>query len=214
VKGDRLARYIESVCRICRRENLKLFLKGDRCYSDKCAFDRRGYVPGVHGQRRRSKVSDYGIQLREKQKVKRMYGLLEGQFRGLFKKAEQKRGITGTNLLIFLEGRLDNVVYRLGFANSRTQARQLVRHNHFTVNGKKMDIPSYAVKIGDVIQVREKSRKVRIISDAIETVVRRGIPAWLEVEKEDYKGTVKAYPTREEVTVPIQEQLIVELYSK
>lgn len=214
MKGDRLARYIESVCRICRRENLKLFLKGDRCYSDKCAFDRRGYVPGVHGQRRRSKVSDYGIRLREKQKVKRMYGLLEGQFRGLFKKAEQKRGITGTNLLIFLEGRLDNVVYRLGFANSRTQARQLVRHNHFTVNGKKMDIPSYAVKIGDVIQVREKSRKVRIISDAIETVVRRGIPAWLEVEKEDYKGTVKAYPTREEVTVPIQEQLIVELYSK
>ncbi len=214
MKGDRLARYIESVCRICRRENLKLFLKGDRCYSDRCAFDRRGYVPGVHGQRRRSKVSDYGIRLREKQKVKRMYGLLEGQFRGLFKKAEQKRGITGTNLLIFLEGRLDNVVYRLGFANSRTQARQLVRHNHFTVNGKKMDIPSYAVKIGDVIQVREKSRKVRIISDAIETVVRRGIPAWLEVEKEDYKGTVKAYPTREEVTVPIQEQLIVELYSK
>ncbi len=209
-----MARYIESVCRICRRENLKLFLKGDRCYSDRCAFDRRGYVPGVHGQRRRSKVSDYGIRLREKQKVKRMYGLLEGQFRGLFKKAEQKRGITGTNLLIFLEGRLDNVVYRLGFANSRTQARQLVRHNHFTVNGKKMDIPSYAVKIGDVIQVREKSRKVRIISDAIETVVRRGIPAWLEVEKEDYKGTVKAYPTREEVTVPIQEQLIVELYSK
>ena len=214
MKGERLARYTESVCRICRRENLKLFLKGDRCYSDRCAFDRRGYVPGVHGQRRRSKVSDYGIRLREKQKVKRMYGLLEGQFRGLFKKAEQKRGITGTNLLIFLEGRLDNVVYRLGFANSRTQARQLVRHNHFTVNGKKMDIPSYAVKIGDVIQVREKSRKVRIISDAIETVVRRGIPAWLEVEKEDYKGTVKAYPTREEVTVPIQEQLIVELYSK
>lgn len=214
MKGDRLARYTESVCRICRRENLKLFLKGDRCYSDRCAFDRKGYVPGEHGQRRRSKVSDYGIRLREKQKVKRMYGLLEGQFRGLFKKAEQKRGITGTNLLIFLEGRLDNVVYRLGFANSRTQARQLVRHNHFTVNGKKMDIPSYAVKIGDVIQVREKSRKVRIISDAIETVVRRGIPAWLEVEKEVFKGTVKAYPTREEVTVPIQEQLIVELYSK
>jgi small subunit ribosomal protein S4 len=209
-----LARYVGSVCRLCRRENLKLFLKGDRCYSDKCAFDRRGYPPGQHGQRRRPKVSDYGIQLREKQKVKRMYGLLEGQFHGLFKRAEQKRGITGTNLLIFLEGRLDNVVYRLGFANSLTQARQLVRHNHFTVNGKKMNIPSYIVKIGDIVQVRQKSRKVQVILDATETVVRRGIPAWLEVEKEELKGTVKAYPTREELAMPIQEQLIVELYSK
>ena len=209
-----MARHIGSVCRLCRRENLKMFLKGDRCYSDKCAFDRRSYAPGVHGQRRRAKVSDYGIQLREKQKVKRMYGLLEGQFRGLFKKAEQKRGVTGTNLLVFLERRLDNVVYRFGFANSRTEARQLARHNHFTVNGKKMNIPSYLVKIGDVIEVREKSRKVRVISDAIDTVVRRGIPAWLEVEQGVFRGTVKAYPTRDELTMPIQEQLIVELYSK
>ncbi|NVM21831.1 MAG: 30S ribosomal protein S4 [Desulfobacterales bacterium] len=208
-----MARYIDSVCRLCRRENLKMFLKGDRCYSDKCAFDRRGYAPGQHGQRRR-KVSDYGIQLREKQKVKRMYGLLEGQFSGLFKKAERKRGVTGTNLLVFLERRLDNVVYRLGFANSRVQARQLVRHNHFTVSGKKMDIPSYLVKIGDVVEVRDKSRKVPVILDATEAVVRRGIPEWLDLEKGQLKGTVKAYPVREELTMPIQEQLIVELYSK
>jgi small subunit ribosomal protein S4 len=191
-----------------------MFLKGDRCYSDKCAFDRRGYAPGQHGQRRRRKVSDYGIQLREKQKVKRMYGLLEGQFRGLFKKAEQKRGVTGTNLLAFLERRLDNVVYRLGFSDSRTQARQLVRHDHFTVNGKKMTFPSYLVKIGDIIEVREKSRNVSVLLDAMETVVRRGVSAWLEVEKEAFRGRVKAYPTREELTMPIQEQLIVELYSK
>jgi small subunit ribosomal protein S4 len=213
-RRESLARYVGSVCRLCRRENLKMFLKGDRCYSDKCAFDRRGYPPGQHGQRRRAKVSDYGIQLREKQKVKRMYGLLESQFRGSFKKAEQQRGVTGTNLLLLLEGRLDNVVFRLGFANSLTQARQLVRHDHFTVNGNKMNIPSYVVKIGDVIQVRERSRKVQVILDAAETVVRRGIPAWLEVEKDALRGTVKAYPTREELTMPIREQLIVELYSK
>jgi small subunit ribosomal protein S4 len=209
-----LGRYIGSVCRLCRREDLKIFLKGDRCYSDKCAFDRRGYAPGQHGQRRRRKFSDYGIQLREKQKVKRMYGLLEGQFRVLFKKAERARGITGTNLLIFLERRMDNVVYRLGFANDRAQGRQLVCHNHFMVNGKKMNIPSYLVKVGDVIEVRDKSRKLAVISDAIEAVVRRGIPAWLELSKEHFRGTVKAYPTREELTMPIQEQLIVELYSK
>jgi small subunit ribosomal protein S4 len=209
-----LGRYIGSVCRLCRREDLKMFLKGDRCYSDKCAFDRRGYAPGQHGQRRRRKFSDYGIQLREKQKVKRMYGLLEGQFRVLFKKAERARGITGTNLLIFLERRMDNVVYRLGFANDRAQGRQLVCHNHFMVNGKKMNIPSYLVKVGDVIEVRDKSRKLAVISDAIEAVVRRGIPAWLELSKEHFRGTVKAYPIREELTMPIQEQLIVELYSK
>jgi small subunit ribosomal protein S4 len=190
-----------------------MFLKGDRCYSDKCAFDRRSYAPGVHGQRRR-KVTDYGIQLREKQKVKRMYGLLEDQFRGLFKKAERKRGVTGTNLLIFLERRLDNAAYRLGFANSRAQARQLVRHNHFSVNGKKLNIPSYMVKVGDVIEVWEKSQKVPVFSDAMDAVVRRGIPTWLELEKEQYRGTVKAHPTRDELTMPIQEQLIVELYSK
>lgn len=190
-----------------------MFLKGDRCYSDKCAFDRRGYPPGQHGQRRR-KVTDYGIQLREKQKVKRMYGLLEGQFHGTFKRAERAREVTGTRLLIFLERRLDNVVYRLGFANSRAQGRQLVRHDHFRVNGKKMNVPSYLVKVGDLIQVREKSRKIAVLSEALEAAVRRGIPAWLELSKEDFSGTVKAYPTREELTMPIQEQLIVELYSK
>jgi small subunit ribosomal protein S4 len=190
-----------------------MFLKGDRCYSDKCAFDRRGYPPGQHGQRRR-KFSDYGIQLREKQKVKRMYGLLEGQFHGSFSKAERARGITGTNLLVFLERRLDNVAYRLGFANSRAQGRQLVRHNHFLVNGRKMNVPSYLVKVGDVVEVREKSQKVAAIAGAVEAVVRRGIPAWLEFSKEQSRGTVKAYPTREELTMPIQEQLIVELYSK
>jgi small subunit ribosomal protein S4 len=208
-----LARYVDSVCRLCRRENLKMFLKGDRCYSDKCAFDRRGYPPGVHGQRRR-KISDYGIQLREKQKVKRMYGLLEDQFRGLFSRADRRRGVTGTNLLTFLERRLDNVAYRLGFANSRAQARQWVRHDHFTIGGKKLNIPSYMVKVGDVVEVREKSRKIPGISDAMDAVVRRGVPAWLELEKEQFKGTVKAYPTRDELTLPIQEQLIVELYSK
>jgi small subunit ribosomal protein S4 len=208
-----LARHTGSVCRLCRRENLKMFLKGDRCYSDKCGFDRRGYPPGQHGQRRR-KFSDYGIQLREKQKVKRMYGLLEGQFHGSFSRAERARGITGTNLLIFLERRLDNVAYRLGFANSRAQARQFVRHNHFTVNGTKMNIPSYLAKVGDLIEVREKSQKLAVISDAMDAVVRRGIPAWLELSKQHFKGTVKAYPTREELTMPIQEQLIVELYSK
>jgi len=209
-----LARYIGSVCRLCRRENLKMFLKGDRCYSDKCAFDRRGYAPGQHGQRRMRKVSDYGVQLREKQKVKRMYGLLENQFRGLFMKAERQKGVTGTNLLVFLERRMDNVVYRLGLANSRIQARQLVRHNHFTVNGKKMNIPSYLVRIGDVLEVKEKSRNVAVIKDGIETVVRRGISDWLELEKDAFRGTVKAFPTREVLTMPIQEQLIVELYSK
>lgn len=191
-----------------------MFLKGDRCYSDKCAFDRRGYAPGQHGQSRRRKISDYGIQLREKQKVKRMYGVLEGQFRRTFRKAEQKRGVTGGNLLFLLERRLDNVIYRLGFANSRTQARQLVRHGHFTVNEKKMNIPSYIVKIGDVVDVREKSRKIGVIQDAMDTVVRRGIPGWLEMEKDSFRGRVKARPTRDELTMPIQEQLIVELYSK
>ena len=208
-----MARYTGSACRLCRRENLKMFLKGDRCYSDKCAFDRRGYAPGQHGQRR-SKVSDYGIQLREKQKVKRMYGLLEGQFRGLFKIAERTRGSTGTNLLVFLEERLDNVVYRLGFANSRDQARQLVRHSHFMVNGRKLNVPAYLVRVGDVIEVQEKSRKVPVILEGMDTVVRRGIPAWLELDKELFRGVVKAHPTRQEITMPIQEQLIVELYSK
>jgi len=209
-----LARYTGSVCRICRRENLKLFLKGDRCYGDKCAFDRRSYAPGEHGQRRRGKISDYGIQLREKQKVKRMYGLSEKQFRLCFASADRQKGITGSNLLVLLERRLDNVVYRLGFVNSRTQGRHFVRHNHFLVNGKKVNIPSYLIKAGDEITVGEKSQKVQAISDSLDTVVRRGLPQWLDLEKDKMKGTVKSLPAREDLTMPMQEQLIVELYSK
>lgn len=209
-----MSRYRGSVCRICRRENLKLFLKGDRCYSDKCAFDRRSYAPGQHGQRRRGKISDYGIQLREKQKVKRMYGLSEKQFRLFFKRADSQKGITGINLLVFLERRLDNVVYRLGFVNSRIQGRQLVRHRHFLVNGQKVDIPSYLINVGDVIEVKEKSREIQSISDAMDAVVRRGVPQWLELDKENKKGVIKGFPVRDELTMPMQEQLIVELYSK
>ncbi len=209
-----MARYTGSVCRICRRENLKLFLKGDRCYSDKCAFDRRGYPPGQHGQGRRRKVSDYGIQLREKQKVKRMYGLSEKQFRLFFKRADRQKGITGTNLLVLLERRLDNVVYRLGFVNSRSQGRHFVLHNHFLVNGKRVNIPSYQIGVDDVVEVREKSRKIKSIEDALEAVVRRGLPQWLDLEKDNYKGVIKSFPVREDITMPIQEQLIVELYSK
>ena len=209
-----MARYTGSVCRICRRENLKLYLKGDRCYSDKCAFDRRGYPPGEHGQRRGRKISDYGIQLREKQKVKRMYGLSESQFRLFFSRADRQKGITGTNLLVGLERRLDNVVYRLGFVNSRSQGRHFVRHNHFIVNGKKVNIPSYLVKVGDVVEVREKSRKIQSITDSLDAVVRRGVPQWMDLEKENMKGAISAFPVREDLTMPIQEQLIVELYSK
>lgn len=209
-----MARYTGSVCRICRRENLKLFLKGDRCFGDKCAFDRRGYAPGEHGQRRRGKLSDYGIQLREKQKVKRMYCLSEKQFRLTFEKADRQKGVTGTNLLVLLERRLDNVVYRLGFVNSRTQGRHLVRHRHFLVNGKKVNIPSYLIKVGDEITVGEKSQKVQVIGDAMEAVVRRGVPQWLELEKDKFKGVVKNMPVRDDLTMPMQEQLIVELYSK
>jgi len=192
---------------------LKLYLKGDRCYADKCAFERRGYPPGQHGQGR-VKFSSYGVQLREKQKVKRMYGLLEKQFRIFFARAERKKGITGTNLLVFLERRLDNMVYRLGFTNSRSEARQLVRHSHFTVNGQKVSIPSYLVEIGDVIELREKSRKIAKIGESLEGVARRGVPSWLELEKEHYRGRVVALPSREDLTMPIREQLIVELYSK
>jgi small subunit ribosomal protein S4 len=191
-----------------------LFLKGDRCYSDKCAFDRRGYAPGEHGQRRRGKTSDYGVQLREKQKVKRMYGLSEKQFRLFFQRADRQKGITGTSLLVALERRIDNVVYRLGFVDSRTQGRHFVRHNHFLVNGKKVNIPSYLLKVGDVIEIREKSKKVQAINDSLDAVVRRGIPQWLELEKENLKGSIKTFPAREDIAMPIQEQLIVELYSK
>jgi small subunit ribosomal protein S4 len=209
-----LARYTGSVCRLCRRENMKLFLKGDRCFSDKCAFDRRGYPPGQHGERRGRKISDYGIQLREKQKVKRMYGLTEKQFRLFFQRAHRQKGITGTNLLVLLERRLDNSVYRMGFVNSRIQGRHFVRHNHFTVNGKKVNIPSYLIKPGDVVEVREKSRKIQSIGDALDAVVRRGVPQWIDLEKDAFKGVVKGLPVREDLTMPIQEQLIVELYTK
>jgi small subunit ribosomal protein S4 len=208
-----LARYIESACRLCRRENLKLYLKGERCYSDKCAFERRSYPPGQHGQGR-VKFSNYGVQLREKQKVKRMYGLVEKQFRNFFVKAERMKGITGTNLLLLLERRLDNLVYRLGFANSRSEARQMVRHSHFLIQGKKVSIPSYLVKVGQVIELREKSRKNAKIGESLEGVARRGIPSWLELEKEQFRGRLVSLPSREDLTMPIKEQLIVELYSK
>jgi small subunit ribosomal protein S4 len=208
-----LARYRESTCRLCRRENLKLFLKGERCYTEKCAFERRNYAPGQHGQNR-PKASDYGLRLREKQKVKRIYGLLEKPFRNTFEKAERQRGITGENLLVLLERRLDNTVYRLGFANSRNEARQLVRHSHFLVNQSKVNIPSYLVKPGDVIEPNEKSKKMVRILEALEGVARRGIPSWLELDKEQMRGTVKAMPTRQDIDFPVQEKLIVELYSK
>jgi len=209
-----LARYTGAECRQCRREKLKLFLKGDRCYSDKCAFERRSFAPGQHGQARVRKVSDYATQLREKQKVRRMYGMLEGQFRHYFEIAERIKGVTGENLLMLLESRLDNVIYRLGYASSRNQGRQLVRHNHIQVNGRKVNIPSFRISVNDVITLKEKSRNVGAINESLEAVVRRGVPSWLELDKDNYKGTVKALPSRQEITMPIQEQLIVELYSK
>lgn len=208
-----MARYHGSVCKLCRRENQKLFLKGDRCFSDKCGYDRRNYPPGQHGQRR-GKFSDYGNQLREKQKVKRMYGLLEKQLRKFFQEADRKPGITGENFLILLERRLDNIVYRLGFACSRNQARQLISHNHILVNGKRVNVPSFLVSAGDVIEVREKSRKVPHINESLEAVERVGVPSWLELKKDNYQGKVHAFPERKDLTMPIQEQLIVELYSR
>jgi small subunit ribosomal protein S4 len=208
-----LARYTSAKCRICRREGTKIFLKGDRCYTDKCAFERRSYAPGEHG-RTRKKPSDYAIQLREKQKVRRMYGLLEDQFRKYFEQAEAQKGVTGANLLRFLELRMDNVIYRLGFAVSREQARQLVRHGHFLLNGHKANIPSQNLKEGDVIEVSESSKKVPVIQEAQEVIARRGCPEWLEADSENYKGRIKNLPTREDITFPINEQLIVELYSK
>jgi small subunit ribosomal protein S4 len=209
-----LARDTGAACRRCRREGLKLFLKGDRCYSDKCSFERRAFAPGQHGQARFRKQSDYAVQLREKQKVKSMYGMLEGQFRQYFKKADLQKGVTGENLLIMLERRLDNAVFRMGFASSRNQARQLVRHKHVLVNGKKVNIPSYQVSVGDEVTIKEKSRANALINESLEAVERRGVPSWIELDKTAYKSTVKALPNREELTMPIQEQLIVELYSK
>jgi small subunit ribosomal protein S4 len=209
-----MANYSGPVCRLCRREDMKLFLKGDRCYTDKCGYERRAYAPGQHGQARRRKLSNYGSQLREKQKVKRLYGLLERQFRGYYHHASAAKGKTGENLLQFLEQRLDNVVFRLGFADTRAEARQLVRHGHFRVNTRKVNIPSFQVKTGDVVAVKEKSQKIVRINEALEAVERRGIPAWLDLDKGGFKGTVKATPARDDITMPIQEQLIVELYSK
>ena len=209
-----MARYTGALCRLCRRENLKLFLKGDRCYGEKCALERRPYAPGQHGQRRGGKSSDYQLQLREKQKVKRIYSVLERQFRKYYYNAERQKGITGINLLLMLECRLDNIVYRMGFASSRNQARQLVKHNSIFVNNRKVNIPSYQVRVGETIEIREESRKQKTVIDSLETIVRRGIPNWLEVDKDKFKGLLKAVPNREDLTMPIQEQLIVELYSK
>jgi len=191
-----------------------MFLKGDRCYSDKCAFERRSFAPGQHGQNKFRKVSDYAVQLREKQKVKQMYGMLEAQFRRYFEKADKAKGVTGEILLIMLERRLDNTLYRSGFASSRDQARQMVRHNLFTINGKKINIPSYQVKSGDVIILKEKNLKNAVIADNIEGAARRGLPSWLELDHTKFQCVVKALPNRDEITMPIQEQLIVELYSK
>ena len=209
-----MARYTDSSCRLCRREGLKLFLKGDRCYSEKCSFERRGYAPGQHGQSHKKQQSDYGVQLREKQKLKRMYGLLEKQFRGCFEKADQQKGITGTNLLLLLERRMDNMVFRMGFANSRVEARQLISHDHFLINDKPVNIPSYLLKAGDEVCVKEGSRKITRILGALETVARRGVPHWLELDKDNFKASVKMLPVREDLTMPVQEQLVVELYSK
>ncbi|HHW06109.1 MAG TPA: 30S ribosomal protein S4 [Clostridia bacterium] len=208
-----MARYTGAVCRLCRREGVKLYLKGDRCYSDKCSVDRKGYAPGQHGQQR-AKHSEYGLQLREKQKAKRIYGVMERQFRGYFVKAERQKGITGENLLRLLERRLDNVVYRLGLASSRVEARQLVRHGHFTVNGRRVNIPSYLVEIGDVIKVAEKSMKSPKFKELAEAAVHKTPPAWLERNMEALEGRVAAFPSREEIDTGIQEHLIVELYSK
>lgn len=209
-----MARYKESVCKLCRREGEKLFLKGERCYSEKCTLDRRGYAPGQHGQNpRRRKGSEYKLQLREKQKMRRIYGILEQQFRNYFKKAERKKGITGENLLVMLECRLDNLVYRLGFAPSRNAARQLVRHGHFTVNQKKTDIPSYQAKPGDIISVKEKSRNLDIIHSALKEARGADLP-YLRLDKAKLLGELLELPKRTDIPVLAQEQLIVELYSK
>jgi small subunit ribosomal protein S4 len=209
-----VARYTGPVCRLCRREGIKLFLKGERCYTDKCAIERRSYPPGQHGQGRGRKATEYSVQLREKQKIKRIYGMLEAPFRRFFGQAERRRGITGENLVMLLERRLDNMVYRMGFATSRTEARQLVRHGHFLVNQQRVTIPSYLVNSGDEIQVKESSRKVVRIQEAVDLAQRRGVPEWLEVNKDTFAGRIKALPTRAQLTLPVNEQLIVELYSK
>jgi small subunit ribosomal protein S4 len=209
-----MARYIGPVCRLCRREGMKLFLKGERCYTEKCAIEKRNVPPGQHGKTRRAKLAGYGLQLREKQKVKRMYGVLENQFRRYFEAAARQKGITGETLLQLLERRLDNVVYRLGFATSRPQARQLVRHGHFVVNGKKANIPSYSLRAGDQVSVHATSAKTAAIQYAMDEVKGRGVPEWLQLDTEKLSGRVASLPTREQMNLPVQEQLIVELYSK
>lgn len=209
-----MARYLGPVCRLCRREGEKLFLKGEKCYTEKCPFERRGYPPGQHGQGRRQRPTEYGIHLREKQKLRRIYGVLERQFERYYREAARRKGVTGENLLILLESRLDNIVYRLGFAPSRAAARQLVMHGHFTVNGRKVDIPSAQVRPGDVIEVREKSRQIPMIKESVEAATSRGLPAWLELDAEAMRGTVKSLPTRDQIDVQVQEHLIVEHYSR
>src|SRR5262249_30928461 len=209
-----MARYIGPVCRLCRREAMKLFLKGERCYTEKCAIEKRNFPPGQHGKTRKAKLAGYGLQLREKQKVKRIYGVLEDQFRRYFEAAERTRGITGETLLQLLGRRLDNVVYRLGLSTSRPQARQLVRHGHFLVNGSKVDIPSYSLKQGDVVTVLARTQKNPTVEHAMQEVKGRGIPEWLSFDPNSITGRVGSIPTRAQVNLPVQEQLIVELYSK
>lgn len=209
-----MARYIEAACRQCRREGCKLFLKGERCFSSKCSFSRREQVPGQHGNSRRRRVKEYGLQLREKQKAKRYYGILEKQFKNYFVKADKKEGQTGENLLTMIERRLDNVVYRMGMAESRKEARQLVLHGHFRVNGKKVNIPSYLVSKDDVISLKESSRKSEKIKMLIENITARTVPAWMNIDKENITATIISLPTREDIDFPFQEHLIVELYSK
>ncbi|MBI5057686.1 MAG: 30S ribosomal protein S4 [Nitrospirae bacterium] len=208
-----MARYREALCRLCRREGEKLYLKGDRCYTDKCGVERRKYAPGQHGQRKK-KPSDYALQLREKQKAKEIYGVLESQFKGNFQIAERRKGVAGSNLLQVLECRLDNAVYRLGFAANRRQARQLVLHGHFTVNNKKVSIPSYQLRAGDIIGLKEASKKLSVIEENISKIERRGLPAWIEMDVNNLKGKILHAPSRDEIDLPVQEQLIVELYSK
>jgi len=206
-----LSRYVGPSCRLCRREAVKLFLKGERCFTEKCAIEKRNYPPGVHVDVR-GKFLEYGLRLREKQKVRKIYGLSEKQFKRFFTMAERKTGITGANFLVLLERRLDNMVFRLGFATSRKEARQIVSHNHILVNGKKVNTPSFLVKEGDVISVKHKN--LPSVQNALESVVRRGIPSWIELDKEEAKGVIKLLPTREDITMPIREQLIVEYYSR
>jgi small subunit ribosomal protein S4 len=208
-----VARNLGPVCRMCRREGLKLFLKGERCYTDKCAIERRNYPPGAHGQAR-TRFSEFAIRLREKQKVKRIYGLVEKQFAHYFDLAERMPGITGENLLVLLERRLDNVVYRLGFASSLAQARQLVRHGHIEVDGRAVTIPSYLLEVNQTVSIGEKSRQKKVVVEAIELAQRRGVPPWMTLEREQFRGALKALPARAELTMPISEKLIVEHYSR